>query len=1077
MLLVNKVKVAIMLIIIGMGSLTFAQDKTQTEEDIIIKAQHFFNAQEYQHAMPLFAQLVSIHPENPDYNYKFGICTLFGEREDKNRPIRYLKIASQTIGISDNLEIYYYLGLAYHQNQDFSEAMKNYNKFLTSLTPESSERAPVVEKVNACLNGITLARKGDDLEIVAQSEFQKDNFHRGYRTDNFEGMLIVKPEQLVCNKEKCNGENSFVYISEPRDILYFSGYENEDSDNKDIFKVSLSQNGEWGKVEKLASAINTLYDEDYPVLTNNGTTLYFCSKGHNSLGEYDVFRAELDTSNNVFTQVENMGIGVNSPFNDILYIEDKEKEYAYFSSDRDYLNSAIGVFKVKLFADPFIDDQILAEASQNELVQTALADNENSSVHSEEIDEKIEVQLVANKVPDSDASKHAAAIIAKKNQMNSLADSAFMIVATTKKFVRGITNKRDRANSISQKKTEEAKSLEIQFDDMYGRFSQAENQEEFDKLLADAVKVKLEICQAYERSNKAKLIAWVYGQQIKTKNTELNELKKKAGEIQTLSIGGYPEEVLNVYCKMTNNCLIADSLVDYSEEMLAITQNTISYDIPEKELVFADKLKIEYQQQTMLASGDYKHPENLNDIPIVVVDNRAKTEIVTSSQVAVEQVTPLETVEQIQFDEPVIAYLKDEQLEINFEIDKPELKAVPADIKPISFTELLADIDLLEEEIEINLEQELITPIQLAIPFELSLLAQNELSIDDNVEVNFNVDEIVKVQVSEVIMPIYLEEMANNWMEDEELEIRNNYVVVISFDLIEPFYLNETAFNVNDIDETLEIDFSVDEITTPGLIDPIIIDQTLKADLAIDENEVEINFESDEVYAVNMPEMIEPIQMSDLANNSFTLDEPSIEINFDIDNYQVKRTQQNAIPNNGLFYLRELASRVMTIESSRSDKEILQLALTDYDELSYEELLFAASLASSPNEKLMIFNVAFVHIDRDWRAFNNAAVTAIHLKELDQAECFLHQASLISENNGKVFNNMGVLSCYRQEFEKAQDFFIAATHSGVDSKYNLQVVYSMTDEYRNASNRIIPGVSVMDADALSDIIDYSGSAE
>ena len=94
---------------------------------------------------------------------------------------------------------------------------------------------------------------------------------------------------------------------------------------------------------------------------------------------------------------------------------------------------------------------------------------------------------------------------------------------------------------------------------------------------------------------------------------------------------------------------------------------------------------------------------------------------------------------------------------------------------------------------------------------------------------------------------------------------------------------------------------------------------------------------------------------------------------------------------------------------------------------------------------MKIFYQAFIHIDRDWRAFNNAAISAINLYDLESAECFLYQASLISDNNGKILNNMGILSCYLNDFDKAKDNFIAAGTLGVNAEYNLQVIQNIYD--------------------------------
>ena len=102
--------------------------------------------------------------------------------------------------------------------------MKFFNLYLSKLDADSPERSQILERVNACLNGMNLEHKNLVGEVIVKTEFQKDNFHRAYRADEFSGSLILKPENFVTPNEKLSGENSFVYISEPRGMLYFSGY-------------------------------------------------------------------------------------------------------------------------------------------------------------------------------------------------------------------------------------------------------------------------------------------------------------------------------------------------------------------------------------------------------------------------------------------------------------------------------------------------------------------------------------------------------------------------------------------------------------------------------------------------------------------------------------------------------------------------------------------------------------------------------------------------------------------------------------------------------------------------------------
>jgi hypothetical protein len=48
-------------------------------------------------------------------------------------------------------------------------------------------------------------------------------------------------------------------------------------------------NGEWSRSLNIGTLVNTIYDEDAPFLTADGKTLYFSSKGHNSMGGFDIF--------------------------------------------------------------------------------------------------------------------------------------------------------------------------------------------------------------------------------------------------------------------------------------------------------------------------------------------------------------------------------------------------------------------------------------------------------------------------------------------------------------------------------------------------------------------------------------------------------------------------------------------------------------------------------------------------------------------------------------------------------------------------------------------------------------------
>ena len=100
----------------------------------------------------------------------------------------------------------------------------------------------------------------------------------------------------------------------------------------DIYHATKNEDGEFSKFEAL-KGINTEMDESSPFLSEGGNKLYFASKGHNSIGDYDIFYAtKTDTG---WGNITNMGVPVNSPANDIHFrLTGDNAEFGYLASDR-----------------------------------------------------------------------------------------------------------------------------------------------------------------------------------------------------------------------------------------------------------------------------------------------------------------------------------------------------------------------------------------------------------------------------------------------------------------------------------------------------------------------------------------------------------------------------------------------------------------------------------------------------------------------------------------------------------------------------------------------------------------------
>ncbi|MCB0794898.1 MAG: PD40 domain-containing protein [Flavobacteriales bacterium] len=102
---------------------------------------------------------------------------------------------------------------------------------------------------------------------------------------------------------------------------------------RDLYRVVRLPNGEWSKAQNLGNVVNTKFDEDGAFIHPNGRTLYFSSKGHNSMGGFDVFQSELQ-EDGTWTPPVNIGYPLNTPDDEVFFVTTADGRRGYFSSDK-----------------------------------------------------------------------------------------------------------------------------------------------------------------------------------------------------------------------------------------------------------------------------------------------------------------------------------------------------------------------------------------------------------------------------------------------------------------------------------------------------------------------------------------------------------------------------------------------------------------------------------------------------------------------------------------------------------------------------------------------------------------------
>jgi len=142
-----------------------------------------------------------------------------------------------------------------------------------------------------------------------------------------------KPESLKGKLKSEAGETSACFTPDGRELYFISDNPQGSRGGKDIFYSRMDEKGKWQPPQNLGNLINSVYDEEGVFISPDGHYLYFSSRGHNSMGGFDIFRSEWTEVGN-WSEPVNMGYPINSPDDELFYITDKTGRYGYYSAIR-----------------------------------------------------------------------------------------------------------------------------------------------------------------------------------------------------------------------------------------------------------------------------------------------------------------------------------------------------------------------------------------------------------------------------------------------------------------------------------------------------------------------------------------------------------------------------------------------------------------------------------------------------------------------------------------------------------------------------------------------------------------------
>ena len=221
----------------------------------------------------------------------------------------------------------------------FEESLDVYGQALDSALAVGNEALADLVRDRTVLseNGRNMSRFVQKPTVIAKRLFSLDEFFLYYPLEDRSWRALPNP----LDSSSTEGLVRALFAPDWNDVIYFSTEGDEGVRN---LYVTEQQDTVWSVPVLLEKQSTTDSNEIYPMLSPDGKTLYFSSKGFYGAGGYDLYKSVLDEATQTWSVPQNMGFPYSSPADDFLYVESEDGEYAVFASNRECPADSVWVY-------------------------------------------------------------------------------------------------------------------------------------------------------------------------------------------------------------------------------------------------------------------------------------------------------------------------------------------------------------------------------------------------------------------------------------------------------------------------------------------------------------------------------------------------------------------------------------------------------------------------------------------------------------------------------------------------------------------------------------------------------------
>lgn len=251
-----------------------------------------------------------------------------------------------------------------------------------------AEALPAVINIPGKNNSLSaLSKDGGWILVYQDSKGNGDIYESSWKGSSW---TELKPLATTINS---TSHETSATISPDEKTVYFISERPGGSGKKDIWQTTKYANGTWSPPRNLGKLVNSAEDEEAVYIHPDGKTLFFSSKGHNSIGGYDVYKTVYE--NDEWSKPVSLGEPVNTSGDDLFFVMTANRKKGFYATNRGSgdkniyevnfiakgdkvtkMNTVKGTIKNKKTTDPMEAKIEIIDNEKNEVIGTYESDSE-----------------------------------------------------------------------------------------------------------------------------------------------------------------------------------------------------------------------------------------------------------------------------------------------------------------------------------------------------------------------------------------------------------------------------------------------------------------------------------------------------------------------------------------------------------------------------------------------------------------------------------------------------------------------------------------------------------------------------